>query len=81
MLSSTRYGCSLPVAGLVLLLGLVVGGSPVRAEPEVTPGPRVEILDREIDLGPLVRGASAEAVFRLRNAGDRPLRLLKVKPG
>jgi hypothetical protein len=36
---------------------------------------------KEVDLGRLVRGEQAEAVFTLRNEGDAVLRILRVKPG
>ena len=35
----------------------------------------------EIDLGSVVRGKVAEAVFELRNEGEADLRILSAKPG
>jgi len=43
--------------------------------------PGFELEAQEIDLGTIARGDTAEAVFRLRNTGDRELRILEAKPG
>lgn len=43
--------------------------------------PRLVAETREIDLGQVVRGATAEARFELRNEGDDVLRILRAKPG
>lgn len=51
-----------------------------QAAPPAQP-PRIEVAAREIDLGTLVRGESAEARFELRNTGGETLRILNAKPG
>ena len=43
--------------------------------------PVVEPAASEVDVGSLVRGASGEAVFTLRNTGDETLRILGAEPG
>ena len=43
--------------------------------------PRVEPTASEVSVGDLVRGATAEAVFTLRNTGDETLRILGADPG
>jgi len=58
-----------------VLLAVVAGGAPAQA------APRAEAETLEVDLGVLPRGASAEAVFVLRNTGDEVLRVLHAKPG
>lgn len=56
--------------------------TPVNADPTAAPpAPRVQIESETVDLGQLVRGASAEAVFVLRNAGNDVLKILSAKPG
>lgn len=45
------------------------------------PAPRVELDQREIHLGTLVRGQKADAEFTLRNAGGAELRIEQAKPG
>lgn len=69
---------------LVLLLALSCAAGPaIGQEPAgaATIGPRLEIEPREIDLGPIDRGADVEAKFTLRNTGDQTLEILKAKPG
>lgn len=62
-------------AALGLLLVLPAAG----AETEATP--RAIVENNRIDAGRVVRGQSAEGVFRVRNLGAAPLRILSVKPG
>ena len=64
-------------AGLLLTAGAV---NSVAEEHRVAP-PRVELLNPEVDLGTQRRGDEAEAEFKLRNNGDQPLRILRVRPG
>lgn len=45
------------------------------------PAPKLVVEKPEIDLGSVVRGKVAEAVFELRNEGDAELRILSAKPG
>jgi hypothetical protein len=71
--------------GLVLLCGVVSAQNepPAGEAPEEgsQPAPRLVVESKEIDLGQLVRGESAEASFALRNEGDAVLRILRAKPG
>jgi hypothetical protein len=57
--------------------------TPSEREPAAEPGPRplLQVVDREVDLGTLYRGDEAEARFELRNVGDAPLHIQRVKPG
>jgi hypothetical protein len=44
--------------------------------PEVTGGPRAEIDQREVEHGDVRFETLVESVYRVRNIGDRPLRIL-----
>ncbi len=59
--------------GLAMILAF---GGLTRAAP-----PKLEIQTTQIDLGQIVRGASAEARFELRNTGGETLEVIRVKPG
>ena len=56
-------------------LFVVVHGGTVSAVPVLEPAAS------EVDVGSLIRGASGEAVFTLRNTGDETLRILGAEPG
>lgn len=43
--------------------------------------PRIVFESETVDLGKVVRGASANATFTFKNAGDTELEILSVKPG
>lgn len=43
--------------------------------------PHMEIEQESIDLGQVVRGETAEAVFTIRNTGADVLKILNVRPG
>jgi hypothetical protein len=78
--------CCLLVAWMASTGGVTWGQKIAEAsagEPEkpAASGPRIEIAQREIDLGSLFRGESAEARFEIRNLGDETLRILRAKPG
>ena len=60
----------------LLLLVLAFGGSVTLAA-----GPKMEVLKKDVDFGQVTRGEQLEAVFEIKNSGDEPLRILKVKPG
>ena len=76
---------SLLLCALVLVCGPAAAQSPPpesdTAAAESKPAPRLVVENKEIDLGQLVRGESAEASFVLRNDGDAVLRILRAKPG
>jgi len=57
------------------------GQAEARDSEPAAPAPRAVVETREIDLGQVVRGESAEARFELRNDGDEVLRVLRAKPG
>jgi hypothetical protein len=59
---------------IVLLAALAAAGSVLAA-------PRIEPEVSEVDVGDLVRGRSAEALFGLRNTGDETLVILGADPG
>jgi len=61
-------------------LSLLAGSVPARADEPVS-GPRAEYEAKTFDLGEISKGAPARAVFKVRNAGDEPLKILKAKPG
>ena len=77
-----------------LAAGLLATGLAWSQEPSPTPGPggeapaaesapqpRLEVVDREVDLGRIYRGQKAEGRFELRNSGDAVLHIQRVKPG
>jgi len=67
---------------MALLVGsCLVGGAASASEAPAAAAPRLEIDKPILDLGDVVRGQVATAVFELRNAGDAVLRVLNVKPG
>ena len=69
-------------AALVLLAAAgsaPAADAPARAESPAVGGLEVEAM--EIDLGTVSRGDTVEARFRLRNAGEREVRILDVHPG
>ena len=72
------------IAVPVLLALLAMAGGAAAAQPAEAPattGPRIEVEQREIDLGSIVRGEAAEARFALHNRGDKTANVLRVKPG
>ena len=88
---STVASRRLRLPGLLLwcVLALLVGPAVAQESPapvasateESRPAPRLVVDSKEIDLGQLTRGESAEADFVLRNEGDAVLRILRAKPG
>jgi hypothetical protein len=42
---------------------------------------RAIVENPKLDLGRVVRGTTAEGVFRVRNLGAAPLKILAAKPG
>jgi hypothetical protein len=54
---------------------------PPAAAETVVAAPRIEVAEREVDLGTVVRGETREARFALHNTGDATLRILRAKPG
>ena len=44
-------------------------------------GPRLEFESTEVELGTIDRGEVSTARFTVRNLGDQPLRIVRVKPG
>ncbi len=55
-------------------------GPAVGAE-QPRPGPHAVYENPEVDLGKIVRGTAAEAVFRIRNAGTEPVKIASARPG
>ena len=62
-----------------LTLTLALAASARAQEAEATP--RVIVENPKLDLGRVVRGQTAEGIFRVRNLGAAPLRILAAKPG
>jgi len=52
-----------------------------QAAQQTAKGPKLELLVRELDFGDITRGQTVEASFELKNVGDEPLKVVKVKPG
>jgi len=46
-----------------------------------TSGPKLVFEEREFHLQEVMEGKIAEHVFRVFNHGDKPLKILRVKPG
>ncbi|GEM_PF-5121336 len=72
-------------AGMLALSALLSAApSIVRAAPEGnagSPGPAIRFEEETLALGEVIRGREAEAEFVYHNLGDRPLHILKAKPG
>jgi hypothetical protein len=60
-------------AALLLLLSPAVAGEEAI--------PRAIVENPKLDLGRVVRGQTAEGVFRVRNLGAAPLHIKGAKPG
>jgi len=74
--AAIQYGCACLIWVVVL--------SSLSAQAVKQPGastPRFEFESTEIDLGTIDRGEVSTARFTLRNVGDQPVRILRVKPG
>jgi hypothetical protein len=79
MRPSTASIASIPV----LLVGLLAWAGDPAAPDGATPpagAPRLEV-ETLVDLGQVVRGRTATAVFELKNTGDAELKILSAKPG
>lgn len=74
--------------GLVLIvLALLMGGAALLFTPEQTPfvpevlgGPRVAVAQEVVDFGDVPVNKYVQAVFRVRNVGDQPLRIFDQEP-
>ena len=62
-----------------LVLGLVLA-APARAQ-EAEKIPRAIVENPKLDLGRVVRGETAEGIFRVRNLGAATLHIQQAKPG
>lgn len=60
-------------------LALVLAMHAAAADEEVIP--RAIVENPKLDLGRVVRGQTAEGVFRVRNLGAAPLHIKGAKPG
>lgn len=70
---------ALVVGGLVALLAIVAAFTAGRREPfmpEVTGAPRAEVDVTRVDHGAVAFNQPVESVYRVRNVGDQPLRIL-----
>ena len=74
--AAIQYGCAWLI--LVVVLSSL---SAQEVEQPLPSGPRLEFESTEIDLGTIDRGEISMARFTVRNLGDQPLRIVRVKPG
>lgn len=75
--SRRRFAQSLfAVAALLLTVG-----APITLAQQTATGPKLELLVKDLDFGEVTRGQIVEASFELKNVGDEPLNVVRVKPG
>ncbi len=55
--------------------------TPAAGSDQARPGPHAVYENPEVDLGNIVRGSTAEAIFRVKNAGTEPIRIASARPG
>jgi len=74
--AAIQYGC----AWLILVVVLSsLSAQEIKQPPPSSP--RFEFESTEVDLGTIDRGEITTVRFTLRNVGDQPVRILRVKPG
>jgi hypothetical protein len=61
------------------VIGVLAATAPVAAD-EVAPPPAFRVEQDTIDLGDIVAGSEAVAVFRFHNAGDSDVHIVRAKP-
>lgn len=69
---------------LALMTFFVLGPAGVSAQSQqeaAFQGPSMRILEREIDLGEVLRGSVHEVRFKIGNVGTETLRILSAQPG
>ena len=64
---------------LPLALGVVLAAPAAAQESEAIP--RAIVENPKLDLGRVVRGETAEGIFRVRNLGAATLHIQQAKPG
>ena len=74
------------VRGIALAAALVAAGAGIRAPAAAGPGeqarrPMLRVESTTVDLGLVAAGRTARATFVFHNDGNRPVRILRVKPG
>jgi hypothetical protein len=86
----THSGLSGVLAAALAFASWAAWGAPPASAPApavaVKPGtavaaPHLEFDETTVDLGDVVRGQDANAVFTYRNTGDAELKILAAKPG
>ena len=51
------------------------------ADAQAAGGPRLTIEKETVDLGEVLKGTTASAVFEIKNTGDQVLKILDARPG
>ncbi len=69
------------VVVIALALGVTCAAIVTGQSDSATPAPGLVIEQTEIDVGAVKAGQEAVATFVLRNTGETPVKILKVKPG
>jgi len=64
------------VVGFLVWRGSTSGAKAASATPQVTGGPKLSVDRDSIDFGKLPLDQTVRAEFKLKNVGDRPLRIL-----
>jgi copper(I)-binding protein len=69
------------VVVIALALGLIAAAAVTGQSEDTAPAPGLVVDQSEIDVGAVKAGQEAVATFVLKNTGERPVKLLNVKPG
>ncbi len=69
------------VAAVLAAAGAGAGPPAATPTPAAGPHPMLRVEATTVDAGVVTGGETARAVFVFHNDGDRPVRILRVKPG
>ena len=72
---------SATLTAILLALACAVAPLPAAAQSGGSAAPRIDVIEPVVDLGELLRGVKVDTIFRIRNTGGSPLKILNAKPG
>jgi hypothetical protein len=71
-----RHSIGLSIIILLCLMSICFAETPQEVK-----GPRLLIVEKSANLGDVQEGAVLEHTFKVKNTGDQPLQIERVKPG